>query len=577
MLQRAVEVHGDLYDYSKSEYIRNDYNIIIGCKIHGDFSQTPSSHVSTKRGCPKCGRERTTSAIISSKGITWDRVLVRAYKLGVSIVSECVGPINYNLTLNLSCPTHGVFSKTVRQFFTRSENRACFKCSRDYGADLRRNSIDKVSKTLLEIYGDRYDFPYLGKEYKDSHSKITGVCGTHGEFASLYYDQVTKNVGCPKCKGDETSVRLSLKFGEWLDYCNKKYSSKYDYSLVDWDTRYCENLNIVCPSHGSFLQNWKDHAHGCVMGCPKCAVNFSKGEEVLASYIGEIYRGVILRNWTGLLLSNLEADIFLPEINLAIEYNGLHFHSSRTKDSNYHTNKRRAFNREGIRVIQIWEDEFKNNKEVVKAYLRNVLNKDITKIYARKCLLIEVSSDKATIFLDENHLLGSGGSASTYLGLNYDGELVCLMAFKKGYSGWELQRMANKIDTSVVGGFSKLLTNWRRSNPLEDLVSYVDLDKFEGGAYYKNGFQYVTENRTLHYVYKDKRVSKFKFRRKELAKILGGKFNPGASEKENCRINKIHQIWNSGTVTLKLPKYNEFRGPHICSLPPSLESTLPNT
>jgi very-short-patch-repair endonuclease len=554
MVHRAREVHGDIYDYSESKYVKNNLEIKIICKIHGVFNQKPINHISGKSGCIECGKIKTTLTAIKYKGIKLETLVARIELLNAS-PTTIPSPFSSKTTLTLRCAHHGLFKKTVRQLFHGVAVRACPNCSLENRSGLRRNTIDEVKRVLCAVYGDRYSFPYIDSEYRNSHSKITGICKIHGEFKSEYNGQVSSSIGCPKCKGAAASIRLGKDFDEWVEECNIKYGNRYDYSKVDWDSRHTSGVIISCEKHGEFSQKWKDHSVGCAVGCPRCANAFSSGEEELAAYISSIYTGAIERNWRGLLTSNLEADIYLPKLNLAFEYNGLHYHSSRTRHSNYHRDKRRKFNNEGIRVIQIWEDEFNSNKEAIKGYIRNVLGVNIERIAARKCGIVLVDSYVASTFLNDNHLLGSGGNSSMYVGLEYEKNIVSLMAFKKGYSGWELQRMVNKLNTSVVGGFSRMLTYWRRLNPTEDLVSYIDLDKFEGGTYYKVGFKYVTENKTMWYLYKGKRVSKFKFRRNKLSILLGDKFNPGLTEKVNCANNGIYQIWNSGTVTLLLPKY----------------------
>ena len=50
----AEKVHGDRYSYSKSLYVNAETKLIISCKEHGDFLQTPSSH-QRGHGCSKCG------------------------------------------------------------------------------------------------------------------------------------------------------------------------------------------------------------------------------------------------------------------------------------------------------------------------------------------------------------------------------------------------------------------------------------------------------------------------------------------------------------------------------------------
>ena len=55
-MERAREVHGDKYDYSKVEYTKALNKVTIICPTHGEFEQTPSSHISAAQGCPMCAK-----------------------------------------------------------------------------------------------------------------------------------------------------------------------------------------------------------------------------------------------------------------------------------------------------------------------------------------------------------------------------------------------------------------------------------------------------------------------------------------------------------------------------------------
>lgn len=56
-IRRSIEIHGDIYDYSKVDYINNKNKVTITCKTHGDFLQRPSNHLRLQ-GCPDCERSK---------------------------------------------------------------------------------------------------------------------------------------------------------------------------------------------------------------------------------------------------------------------------------------------------------------------------------------------------------------------------------------------------------------------------------------------------------------------------------------------------------------------------------------
>ena len=65
----AKEIHGNIYDYSKSIYVNMHTKLIIGCPKHGNFEQPPSQHITRKTGCPNCRWEKTKNTCIKKYGV----------------------------------------------------------------------------------------------------------------------------------------------------------------------------------------------------------------------------------------------------------------------------------------------------------------------------------------------------------------------------------------------------------------------------------------------------------------------------------------------------------------------------
>jgi GR25 family glycosyltransferase involved in LPS biosynthesis len=194
-------------------------------------------------------------------------------------------------------------------------------------------------------------------------------------------------------------------------------------------------------------------------------------------------------------IENHELDIYIPEMNLAIEFNGLYWHSELFKDKNYHYNKWKLCQDNTIRLVTICEDDWNLKQDIVKSIIKNKLGVNQNKIYARKCQIKEIKSTKE--FLDNNHLQGWCQS-SVNLGLFYNNELVSLMTFgkkrmimkgKSQENEYELLRFCNKLDTSVVGGASKLFKYFIDNYKPEQVISYANLDISNGNLYDKLGFK----------------------------------------------------------------------------------------
>jgi hypothetical protein len=165
-------------------------------------------------------------------------------------------------------------------------------------------------------------------------------------------------------------------------------------------------------------------------GIPLCTICNELGnsssikQKDLLSYISSQYSGQIINNWR----DGLEIDIYLPELKLGFEFNGLYWHSEEYKDRNYHLDKLEYFQKRGIRIVNIWEDDWVDKNLIIKSQIDNLLGKS-QKIYARKCNIQEIY-DVSIIkeFLNKNHIQG-WVSSTIKLGLYHDDELVSIMIF----------------------------------------------------------------------------------------------------------------------------------------------------
>jgi hypothetical protein len=281
------------------------------------------------------------------------------------------------------------------------------------------------------------------------------------------------------------------------------------------------------------------------------------GEELeLIDFVNEVYSGEI-RTSNRSILDGRELDIYLPDLNLAIEYNGLYSHSYKPwetkecliKGPNYHLSKTIDCEKQGIRLIHIFSDEWNYKPDIVKSILKSKFGIN-DRIYARNCSISTIGGDIKNSFLNNNHIQGEDKS-SIKLGLINNDELVCVMTlnksrFNKSYD-WELVRFCNKRDLNVIGGFSKLLTEFRRMYS-GSIVSYADRRWSDGGVYTKNGFDLIRINRPA-YFYVDKnylvRHNRMKFQKK-----LIGAYD--CTEYEKAREMGFNRIFDCGSYTFGL-------------------------
>ncbi len=264
----------------------------------------------------------------------------------------------------------------------------------------------------------------------------------------------------------------------------------------------------------------------------------------------------------------LELDFLITDKNLAIELNGNYWHSeiSGGKDKNYHLNKSKLCNEKNIKLIHILEDEWIFKKEIVKSRIKHIMNITENTIYARSCKIKEVDINTKTRFLQENHIQGNSIDKLRY-GLFYKDELISLMTFSKERivtgnksieSFWELNRFCNKLNHSIVGGFEKLLSHFKKHNSYEKITTYADcrwsgLD-FKQTVYFKNNFTFLNITRPSYFFVNRKdyftRYHRFTLAKHELLKLYPKDKN--LTGWEIAVKNGYDRIWDCGTMKFEL-------------------------
>ena len=251
------------------------------------------------------------------------------------------------------------------------------------------------------------------------------------------------------------------------------------------------------------------------------------------------------------IINPYEIDLLVENKQIAFECNGLYFHSELNgKTSTYHLNKTNKCKEKGIQLYHIFEDEWHNKSYIVKSFIKNKLGviANSNKIYARKCIIKEVSVEEKNIFLDANHIQGTANS-NIRLGLYYENELVSIMTFLKDKNyEWELNRFCSKVDYIVPGSASKLFKYFIEKYNPNSIVSRADIRFSNGNVYNTLNFKHINNSAPSYYYtdYKNK-WHKRGFQHRQLQKKLDF-YNEELSEWENMRNNGYDRIWDCGTM-----------------------------
>ena len=239
--------------------------------------------------------------------------------------------------IKIKCKKHDNFFYQTPAEHLRGKN-GCNFCTRNPKID-----TEFFINKSKEIHGDKYD--YSKSVYIDSKTKIEIVCKEHGSFFMLPNNHYKQN--CPSCFDEK-------RFSNNLNFINKskEIHNKYEYTNINYINSK-EKVNILCPIHGEFNQRPNDHLNG--KGCPKCGFIFNKSEDELKDFIKNVNIDFIENSRE--IITPLELDIFIPSHNIAIEYNGLYWHSELHKTNDYHLTKTKECENKGIQLIHIFEDE----------------------------------------------------------------------------------------------------------------------------------------------------------------------------------------------------------------------------
>lgn len=253
------------------------------------------------------------------------------------------------------------------------------------------------------------------------------------------------------------------------------------------------------------------------------------------------------------ILKGKEIDIYIPSMKIGFEYHGLKWHSEKHQpDRMYHLDKTTRCLENGVILYQIFEDEYKNRKEVVLNKIQHILNASVgPRVYGRKCIIKEITKEDAHKFLEVNHVQGKV-NATLYLGAFYRNKLVGVMTFLYSGSEWQLTRCATDITKRCSGVCGKMFKYFVKNYHYTSIISFADrrwTPSEDNNLYTQLGFKLIDVLPPDYSYYNEDdlrciREHKFKFRKAKLIRKYG--FALDMSEKEMMQELGYERIWNCG-------------------------------
>lgn len=405
------------------------------------------------------------------------------------------------------------------------------------------NNSEQAKKTKLERYGDetyvnteKAEQTKLGK-YGDAHFNNSGKAlltklAKYGIATYVNHEKASKTVK------NNTIMKYNSALNdqcEILDYTNRIFHCR---------CKKCGNTFDI-PIGTGFYRLFKFGINWCTV-CQPAEPSRSKEESSLYDFVkSTVGDDEVIQSSRNVI--GKELDIYVPKKHLAIEFDGLYWHDERRKDWNYHLDKTTQCDNVGVHLIHVFEDEWNFKKDIVKSRIAGLLGFNHT-IYARKCIVREITYHESAMFLDANHIQGTCVSKWRYA-LQYNGEIVAVMTFGRSRfssNGVELLRYCSKCGINVVGGAGKLFKYFVTSNSdIVSVVSYADRRWSNASAFYqKLGFTLsgVTQP-AYYYVINGYRHNRLEFTKQRL---VSDGYDPNMTEHDIMLSRKIYRIYDCG-------------------------------
>jgi hypothetical protein len=459
-------------------------------------------------------------------------------------------------------------STSCAQIFTKSKNKEWLN-KRDktnidkYGvkSPLESDIVkENYKQSILSKYG--VENPFQVKEFKDkANNTILEKYGT--KYANQNKEIANKISISLKNRIIDRANFVEIKWEKLKEYENVSgmapLFNKEDLEEKKLNIEFNNKFKFKCNKCNSITEVYLSNGY-----LPSCKCSNYKGysvieEEISKFLINKIGEEKIELNKRDIIPNRLEIDCYLPSFNLAIEVNGIYWHSeSMGKYRDYHLYKTNQCNLKGIDLIHILDYEWLFKKPIIQSILLNRLKFTSNKIYARKCEIKKLEDNKELrIFLDNNHIQGYTHSKIN-LGLYYNNELVSVMTFsknrfKKNSNEMEMVRFCNKLNTNIIGGASKLFNHFIKNYNKEknDIISFADRRFFNGKLYEQLGFKFENNTHPSYLYWKNNIIlNRISCQKHKLEKLLD-KFDSNKTEYENMKENGWRRVWDCGNIKYK--------------------------
>lgn len=523
------------------------------CKEFGHQWQSTMRHRSNGSSCPVCANRKLLTGF--NDFATKNPELVNAWKtVETNPHPSTVLFSTTKIKVDFPCAEGHLYQTTPAAL---SRGRRCGYCS---GTQVLQGFNDLASKCPDSLewwdYEKNKETPYEVR-YGSKVKKWWKCSLEHNYLGEVHKFYAGRR--CPICARKIINNTTNLNtthphlIKEWIIDKNKRKieetSAGHD-GKIWWKCNKCSHewqASVYNRTHKKRPQ-----------GCPKCAkgATSSRGEKQIYEFLinnGQQAESIIqhkrLKNETTQRM--FELDLYIPEKKIAIEFNGVYYHSEKFVERNYHYNKYKSCWEKGIQLLQIWEDDWNYSETIVQKILLHKLGLSSNNkiLYAQDTQVHEVNHESATIFLNNYHLEGAI-DASHYVGLYSEDELVSLMAVKEEDNGLTCNILRYATAEHIVDDFAKLLSHIEKEYDFGRFVALSDNCISYDELYNKNGFTRV-EDIKPDYTYltkKQYKENKAKYNRERFKNDPTLKYEENMTIKQLASLNNMLRIYDAGKI-----------------------------
>ena len=398
---------------------------------------------------------------------------------------------------------------------------------------------EKISKSMLERYGviNPMHNPTLRQKTLDNSRKYQE--GNHRQILEKRWENNLEKYG----RRDPNQLHMTAENSE-LSYNVEWLTAQHTIYPI---TYIAKQLGITTATLANRFKQLNIAVNHHLLSTP---------HQMIIDHIKTVYNGPISIN-DRKILSGQELDIYLPEKKLAIEINGIYFHSeiSGGKNSDYHLAKTIMCKNKNIQLCHIWDIEVMKTTDIVFSRINNLLGLS-KKIGARQLQIQEITGKEAAEFHNHHHLSGSTPATLHIALTSKTGDAYMVMSIgKTRYSkrgNYEIIRMTTRKGVTIVGGISKLLKHLKKTYPGNTLVTFADRRWGDGTGYQMAGFVHMHNTGPGYWYIKGGKIyHRSNFIKKNLSQKLNN-YDPDKSEWDNMTAHGWDRVWDCGHSLWKI-------------------------